>query len=131
MLQLVSTHIEPLERWKSNDTVWNGGEEVHGQIQVLQLLQVPELQRTKQILGQLDQNLSGAGVNLSLKQVYVSAGSLEAGSDFDSYLVWQVVHVPVHGKFQFLQIFTAAQLFGNKLNSVVAQQQLSKPDQLS
>lgn len=43
VLQLVSSHVEPLEHWQSNHTVWHASEDIHGQIQVLQLLQVPQL----------------------------------------------------------------------------------------
>lgn len=43
VLQVVSTHVQPLQHRHPNDTVWHTGEVVHGQIQVLQFLQVPQL----------------------------------------------------------------------------------------
>lgn len=43
VLQLIPPHVQPLERGHSHHAVWHLAELVHGQIQVLQVLQVPQL----------------------------------------------------------------------------------------
>lgn len=54
---MVSPHVQPLQHRHPNDAVWHTGEVVHGQIQVLQFPQVPQLmmgtQSRPQVRGQV------------------------------------------------------------------------------
>lgn len=103
MLQLIPPHVQPLERGHPHHAVWHLAELVHGQIQVLQVLQVPQLTSTAQQIS--DQSVGPAHL-------------------LDSYLVRELLQVLVHGQLQPLQALAAAQFLRNQLDPVVAQQEL-------
>lgn len=118
LLQVVSTHVQPLQHGQPNHTVRHAGEVVHGQIQVLQFLQVPQLKMGTQ---QVSNQRSGPGFD---------PGAGLCRCSIPAHLVGEVVEVSVHGQLQSLQTLAAAQLLGDELDPVVAQQQLLELRQL-
>lgn len=59
LLQAVAPHVKPLQCRKGDYTIWQGDEVVHGQVQVLQPHQVPQLETDR--AGSTGPNLDWSG----------------------------------------------------------------------